>query len=90
MVETTNFSRGMALIGASRNARSMVERFTRVSPGILEYQFTVDDPTVLGPRLGPRCRRFERSTRRCMSTPATRGNYALPNILAGARKLDAK
>ena len=89
VVETTNFSRGMALIGASRNARSMVERFTRVSPEILEYPFTVDDPTVwTAPWTAVQTLRKLDST--VYEYACHEGNYALPNILAGARTLDAK
>ena len=89
VVETENFSRGMALIGASRHARSLVERFTRVSPGILEYEFTVVDPTVwTAPWTAVQTLR--QAAGAVYEYACHEGNYALPNILAGARAAEAK
>ena len=45
VVDTTNFNDTPALGGASRNLH-VVERFTRIAPDALLYQFTIDDPTV--------------------------------------------
>ena len=89
VVETTNLSRRLTIIGASANARSLVERFRRVSPDILEYTFTIDDPTVwTAPWTAVQTLRpldgqvFEYACHE--------GNYAMPNILAGARKAEAE
>ncbi|HEY8003114.1 MAG TPA: hypothetical protein VIE16_02745 [Phenylobacterium sp.] len=89
MVETTNlrgapFNTPPFLI----NARSKVlERFTRVSPTTLKYQFTVVDPVV-----------FDRPWWADMTFTATNaamyefacheGNYGMTNILAGARAIE--
>ena len=45
VVETTNFSDRTSFRGADENLH-LVERFTRQGPDIIEYRFTVDDPTV--------------------------------------------
>ena len=43
VVETTNFSRGVD--GSTRDAR-VTERFSRVGPEMLQYDYTVDDPST--------------------------------------------
>jgi hypothetical protein len=47
VVETTNFKGEFfgRMAAADENLR-VVERFTRVAPDVLLYQFTVDDPTA--------------------------------------------
>ncbi len=92
VVETTNFNPGDAFkmpIGVyiSPNAK-VIERFTRVSPTQLRYDFTVEDPAT-----------FSKPWRAEMVFEATKGpiyeyachegNYALPGILAGARHEEA-
>ena len=70
---------------ALNNAR-LVERFRRLGPDRLDYEFTIDDPTVytkpwtvsLPFILGTRY--FEYACHE--------GNYGLPNILSGARAAD--
>ena len=66
----------------------LVERFTRVSDGSIEYQITVDDPdtwtsswTVAFPLT--RSAGYEWSEYACHE-----GNYALRNILSAARALE--
>ena len=87
VVETENFSRGMALIGASSDAKRLVERFTRVGRGIIEYEFTVDDPTVWT-RPWTAVQTLRMAEGAVFEYACHEGNYALPNILAGARKAD--
>ena len=81
VVETTNFSDKNAYRGSGDTMR-LVERFTRVGPGAIDYQFTVNDPTI-----------FTRPW--TVSMPMTEGgplfeyachegNYAMPNMLAGS------
>jgi len=83
VVETINFRRETSLQGSTANTR-LVERFTRIDADTLKYEFTVTDPTaytqpwtanmplvrIPGPVFEYGCHE---------------GNYALPNILAGAR-----
>ncbi len=93
VVETTNFNRGDAFkmplgIYISPAAR-VTERFTRVSPTQLRYDFTVEDPAA-----------FSKPWRAEMVFEATKGpiyeyachegNYGLPGILAGARHEEAE
>ena len=88
VIETTNFNdkitgRGGTTFGGSEHL-TVVERITRVSEDAIDYEITVSDPTVW----------TEPFT---VSTPMSamdegvweyachEGNYALPNILSGAR-----
>ena len=43
VVETTNLSEKSSFRGSSANLH-LVERFTRVSPDTIRYEFTVEDP----------------------------------------------
>jgi hypothetical protein len=45
VVESTNFSPKSDFMGAHENLR-LTEKFTRVGPDVLDYEFTVDDPTT--------------------------------------------
>jgi hypothetical protein len=45
VVDTTNFSSKSEFMGAHDNLK-LTEKFTRVSEDILNYEFTVDDPTM--------------------------------------------
>jgi hypothetical protein len=80
VVETTNFT-DMNPYRGSGDTMRLVERFTRVAPDAIDYQFTVDDPII-----------FTRSW--TVSMPMTKGgsvfeyachegNYAMGNMLAG-------
>ena len=89
VVETKNFKTrsGLYFFGATENLR-VTERFTRTSQDELRYAFTVEDPTA-----------WEASWSGEYPWPATdtrvyeyachEGNYALGNILRGARLLEA-
>jgi hypothetical protein len=76
---------------ASRASLHMVERFTRVDAKTIDYQFTMDDPTMFS---RPWTARFPLTTdqraRGVTSGPlyeyaCHEGNYAAINVLAGAR-----
>jgi len=83
VVDTTNFTEKTHFRGADRNLH-LVERFTRVDPGTILYQFTVDDPTaftskwvgeapmtkIVGPIYEYACHE---------------GNYSMEGTLKGAR-----
>jgi len=88
VVETTNFldRRGVGMSGAgASDALTITERFRRTSDTTMSYSFTVDDPewwtapfTVqMILRRDDRYGMFEYACHE--------GNYALPNILSGAR-----
>jgi hypothetical protein len=84
VVDTTNFSDKTRFRGSSENLH-VVERFTRTGPQTLRYQFTIDDPTT-----------WTKPWTAEYTWPATdkfiyeyachEGNYALGNILRGARQ----
>ena len=83
VVETINFRRETSLQGSTGDTR-LVERFTRVDAETIRYEFTVSDPssyirpwTAMVPLVRMREPLFEYACHE--------GNYALPNILAGAR-----
>jgi hypothetical protein len=83
VVETKNFSNQSLFRGAGEN-RTFVERYTRVADDVLEYQFTVEDPST-----------WETSWTAVINYTASddpifeyachEGNYALMGILSGAR-----
>ena len=89
VVETTNFSdKSRHRFPSSRNLRS-VERFTRVSDQLIDYEFTIEDPQV-----------YTSSWTAVRPMPALddyiiyeyachEGNYAMFNILRGARVQEA-
>ena len=88
VVTTTNFTGRTSIRGSSEHVR-LVERFTRVGPELMHYEFTVDDATrfespwtamipmqkIEGPIFEYACHE---------------GNYGLTGILAGARADDAE
>ena len=85
VVETANFSdQTVHRFPSSRNTRS-VERFTRVSDDRIDYQFTVEDPTVYtsswtAVRPMPRLDDYIIYEYACHE-----GNYAMTNILLSER-----
>ena len=88
VVETTNFRRETSLQGSTADTR-LVERFTRIDAGTIRYEFTVSDPnsytrpwSAMVPLMRIPGPLFEYACHE--------GNYALPNILAGARAQEKK
>jgi hypothetical protein len=84
VVETINFRRETSLQGSSANTR-LVERFTRVDGETLKYEFIVTDPTAYT-RPWSAMVPWTRIREPLFEYACHEGNYALPNILAGARK----
>jgi hypothetical protein len=83
VVETVNFRRETSLPGSTADT-TLVERFTRVDADTLKYEFTATDPhsytqpwSAMVPMLRIPGPLFEYGCHE--------GNYALPNILGGAR-----
>jgi hypothetical protein len=63
----------------------VVERFTRVAPGVLDYQFTVEDPNVwTRPWTGSSP--WALNDQPIFEYACHEGNYGLMNILAGSRQ----
>jgi len=88
VVESTNFSDKMNFRGSSPDMK-LIERFTRVAPNQLNYQFTVDDPktftkpwTAEIPMLRTEGPIYEYACHE--------GNYAMEDMLRGARLEEKK
>ncbi len=87
LVETTNFRDTPALYLASENLK-VTERFRKVDDKTLNYSFTVEDPTVWsGPFSGEYP--WPKTEDRLFEYACHEGNYAMGNMLRGARILEA-
>jgi len=83
VVETVNFRRETSLSGSSA-ATHLVERFTRVDPKTVRYEFTVTDPTTYT-RPWTAMMPLRAIDELLFEYACHEGNYALRGILAGAR-----
>jgi hypothetical protein len=88
VIETTNFNDKVAFQGASRYLK-LTERLTRTGEETMRYEFTVDDPHTWTqpwkaemPATRTRGPIFEHA--------CNEGNYAMKNMLAGARLEEKK
>jgi hypothetical protein len=64
----------------------LVERYTRIGPNLLEYRFTVDDPTTwTRPWTGMFVFDKDDEQYELVEYACHEGNYAMPDILSGAR-----
>ncbi|MCE2539207.1 MAG: hypothetical protein J4G16_02105, partial [Acidobacteria bacterium] len=88
VVETTNLNARASYRGSSPDM-VLTERFTRISPTRLEYQFTVDDPTVwTAPYTGRFTFDIDDEQYELVEYACHEGNYGMFNILSGARARD--
>ena len=89
VIETTNFN-GRASYRGSTEDLKLTERYTRIGPGMLEYQFTIDDPKVWTTPWTAMFR-FEKddSQYELVEYACHEGNYGMTNILSGSRAVDA-
>jgi len=87
VVETTNFSPKTSFRGSAENLH-LVERFTRVAPDTLLYEFTVNDPTTW---TGPWTAMIPLKTTadKIYEYACHEGNTGMVGILAGARAQEA-
>jgi len=95
VVETTNFHAQQGFRGALRHffflsadAR-VTERFTRLDDSTLLYRFTVDDPQVYSTAWTGELP-MNAIEEHIYEYACHEGNYALPGILAGARKQEVE
>ena len=86
VVDTTNFNSQVRLRGSSENLH-IIERFTRVDQNNILYRATVEDPTTFSkpwtieyPFVATKGPIYEYACHE--------GNYAMTDILGGARKAD--
>ncbi len=89
VVETTNFRRINGLPGADENLH-VVERFSRQEDGDLYYDFTVTDDTVWAEPWSGRYVWQSKPDSKVYEYACHEGNYAMGNILRGARLLEAE
>ena len=83
VVDTTNFTDKTRFRGSTQDLH-VVERFTRVDAKTLKYRFTIDDPsTWLMPWTGEYT--WPATAERMFEYACHEGNYAMGNILRGAR-----
>jgi hypothetical protein len=86
MVDTVNFRPDQTFRGATANMH-VTERFTRISPSQILYQFRVEDPaTFTEPVEGEVAWNLTKD--KIYEYACHEGNYALPGILAGARNAE--
>ena len=83
VVETTNFLRETHFEGSSANLH-LTERFTRVGPDTLVYEFTAEDPALWTGNWTARIP-MTRTDGRIFEYACHEGNYGMVNMLAGAR-----
>ena len=72
------------LIRSSRHPRRLLERFTRVSPDVIQYEYTIYDPDMWT-RPWTAALPLKKSNAPLFEFACHEGNYAMTNILGGAR-----
>jgi hypothetical protein len=85
VVETTNLRREQGLRGPAEDM-TVIERFTRVSPQQVLYQFEMKDPAYAQPIKGEEALNFTKD--RIYEYACHEGNYAMTGILQGARQAE--
>jgi hypothetical protein len=84
VVETTNFPERDGFLGSWKHLK-VTERYTRVSPTRVNYQFQIEDPDTWEKPWGGEYN-FAPMKGIIYEYACHEGNYALPSILAGARQ----
>ena len=88
VVETKNFTDKVLYRGAAENLH-LVERFTRVGPGEIEYRVTITDPTTFT-RPWTVAIPFVDTGEQMFEYACHEGNYGMEGILSGAREEERK
>jgi len=88
VVETTNFNGKLGFRGSDERLR-LIERFRRADANTLVYEFTVDDPSSFTRPWTARMP-MTRTNSRIFEYACHEGNYALENILRGARYAESQ
>ncbi len=85
VVDVTGFNGRASYRGSDENLK-LVERYRRVGPDTLEYQFTIDDPTIWTSPWTGMFRFVKDDTQyELVEYACHEGNYGMTNILSGAR-----
>ena len=88
VVDTTNFTDKTRFRGSSENLH-LIERFTRLDATTIDYKFTVDDPASFTKPWTAELP-FNAASGPIYEYACHEGNYALADILAGARAEEKK
>ena len=88
VVETTNFREDNAFYGASENLK-VIERFQRIDPDTILYRATIDDPSTYAKQWTMEFP-FRATPGPVYEYACHEGNYAMTDILGGARKQEAE
>jgi hypothetical protein len=88
VIDTTNYRGQDDFYGADDNFH-LVERLTRIDPDTILYQFTVDDPTAYTRPWSAEIP-FTKTDEGIFDYECQEGNYALVDILSGARAQEKK
>jgi hypothetical protein len=86
VVETTNFLRETSLTGSTADTH-LVERFTRIDPDTVNYEFTVTDPNSYTRPWSVRMP-LQKTEGSLFEYACHEGNYGMEGIMAGARAKD--
>jgi len=91
VVDVTNFSPKTDFMGSRENLH-LLERWTRTGPDTLQYEVTIEDPTVWTQPWTAKQefnRQSEKDNRIYYEPRCIEGNYGLPGLMRGARTEDA-
>jgi hypothetical protein len=85
VVETTNFRERSAYRNGNPEVMKIVERFTRYAPDKIRWAVSIDDPTTWTRPWTFAMPLTMSDNEQLMPYECHEGNYAMPNILGGAR-----
>ena len=88
VVDTTNFREEGAFYGASENLH-VIERFQRISADNILYRVTIDDPSTYAKQWTMEFP-FNATPGPVYEYACHEGNYAMTDIMGGARKMEAQ
>jgi hypothetical protein len=88
VVETTNFRDRSIYRNGNPEKMRLVERFTRVGPGMIDWAVTVDDPTTWTRPWTFSIPLTMNDAEPVYEYACHEGNYAIRNILNGSRAVD--
>jgi len=88
VVDTTNFADQIIFRGSSKNLH-VIERFTRTNADTILYRATIDDPTTFSKSWTLEYP-FSQTRGPVFEYACHEGNYAMVDILGGARKEEAE
>jgi hypothetical protein len=83
VVDTANFTDKTHFRGADQNLH-LIERFTRLDPNTILYEFTVDDPTAFTKPWKAQAP-LTKTPGPIYEYACHEGNYSMVNVLKGAR-----